>query len=44
MPQDFFDMDSVTNDEITTSQNLDQLVLADEDVEVRTDMSEILKD
>lgn len=37
-------MDSVTNDEVITAQNLDQLVLADEDVEVRTDMHEILKD
>lgn len=43
-PLDFFDMDSVTNDEVITAQNLDQLVLADEDVEVRTDMHEILKD
>lgn len=41
-PRDLFDMGNVTEDDISALQNLDHMVLADEDVEVKTDMPGIV--
>lgn len=43
-PRDLFDMGNHMEDDIAAPQNLESLLVADEDVQVRTDMHVIMVD